>query len=534
MIDIILNLNAENNIDSYSLDNLNVDDKLDLLCALIDIPTNVDYKMQKYYNIFNFIVDNLNKIYDENITYEIDKIILEKCLLKKLTNLNKGQHILKKLDHRIKNFLFIDEDFIPYLIEASKLGTFCTFNFWLDKIKCLDDTTYETIFINSIVNSDDRIYKHFLNKDMIENNIPLVKSMISTLALSYIPTKYILKRLKLLSEYVDLKLFFKHLIENFKNKQIILKIFKYYYSEPINYYIINYTMNLLLDDTQSSITQIYDFVKTEKEKVIIDIILSIKYYPIIEYVRETNYDTQMLKEIINENISLLLYDINWYYFYENELNIKILKIITEDNLITKNLTYWNIEFIDLHLLFFTRFLSIKTSELVTNNKIIKINYFLHKLRIAAKKIIKKNIIIRKTKMIDLLIEIKTFLPNEKKPVLKNGSLSYQYEKQKFNNLLLKDKINGILVNNVPINSYPNIDIINKYQIKAEYIEEQELYLVIDIDIPNTTFTERYNILRSIHPATKNVISDENKNINTFLLSNNEKIKWYPKLIHFVS
>jgi hypothetical protein len=548
-IDKINKLNEVNNIELYSFNNLNFNDKFNLLYELTEIPNN--YKMHKYnnlnivYNIYNFIIDNLNELYNQTeyitIAYNIYNKMLENNLLRKLTNLNKGQYLLKKIEHIIKNFLFTDEDYITYLIDASQNGTFCTFNFWLKKIDYVNDLTYETILINSISNSDDRIYKVVLSKTTLVND-SLIKSMLTSLALSNVPVKYILRRLKLLYNYVDLKLYFRHMIENFRNKHIILKIFKYYYSEPVDYYILNYTINLLFDDTFNNIIDIYNIVQTEKEKVCIDIILSVKYYPINNYKRDIDYTTDfitnIIKNIINENMYLILYDINWYYFYKNELNIKILKLMTNNNLITKNLTCENIEFIDLHLLFFTRFLTIKSHENNTTNKIKVINFILHKLRILAKKIIKKNLIIKKAKMIDLLIEIKTFLPNKNKPVLKNGSLNYQYEKENFNNSLFKNNINGVLVNNLPINTYPYIDIINKYQIKAEYIEEKELYMIYDINIPNTTFIERQNILRNIHTATKNIkydntnfnliIENENKNINTFLLTNKKTIKWYPK------
>ena len=81
--------------------------------------------------------------------------------------------------------------------------------------------------------------------------------------------------------------------------------------------------------------------------------------------------------------------------------------------------------------------------------------------------IKNNNIERKVKMFDLLKEIKTFGPKLTIPVLKNGSHIFQQQKQKFTNLpprhllhgeisvydnfLLREKADGILINNLPVN-----------------------------------------------------------------------------------
>jgi SAM-dependent methyltransferase len=182
------------------------------------------------------------------------------------------------------------------------------------------------------------------------------------------------------------------------------------------------------------------------------------------------------------------------------------------------------------------------------------------LRLLAKKKAKTKITNHNVKMFNIINEIKTFEPKSTINVLKNGSYMYQTNKQKFTNLpprhlmpgeltiytnfLLREKADGIMINNLPIDIYPKVDILNNYMIKAEYIEEWDLYLVFDIDIPNTTIIERYNILRKAHnytnmlyePTPITILDDYNKihsnehiNINKFLKENkNNVIKWYPK------
>jgi len=190
---------------------------------------------------------------------------------------------------------------------------------------------------------------------------------------------------------------------------------------------------------------------------------------------------------------------------------------------------------------------------------IKINWILHRLRILAKKKTKSKVIVHMFKMYNILREIKTFQPNEKINILKNGSIQYQLQKQKFSHLpprhllpgeiqnfsgnyLIREKADGILINQLPLGIFPNHDIIN-YQIKAEYIEDLDLYLIFDIDIPNTTIIDRYNFLRNAHCYTKNsslkkinnfsefieMFDNERETLKIFLNENkNHTLKWYPK------
>jgi len=168
-------------------------------------------------------------------------------------------------------------------------------------------------------------------------------------------------------------------------------------------------------------------------------------------------------------------------------------------------------------------------------------------------------------MYDILKEIKNFSPNEKKIVLKNGSIEYQYQKQKFTNLpprhllpgeihqyqnyLIKEKADGILIDNLPIGIFPEHELFERYQVKAEYIEDLDLYLIFDIDIPNTTLIDRYNILRKAHSYTCNsnlqkinnlddffeIFKMERQIITNFLKENEiNTIKWFPKFACIVN
>jgi hypothetical protein len=190
---------------------------------------------------------------------------------------------------------------------------------------------------------------------------------------------------------------------------------------------------------------------------------------------------------------------------------------------------------------------------------IKVNKVLHFLRIISKKFKKDKINNFKKNTSLLLNELNNYKPNKKYNILKNGSLKYQYEKIKFNkipprhllpmelhslsNCLIKEKSDGILIDILPNYIFPENNDIYNYDIKAEWIEELNLYLIFDINIPNTTIIERYNILRNLHPFTSclnnlrevfniedliNSITEERNILNKFINDNLDEIKWYPK------
>jgi len=150
-------------------------------------------------------------------------------------------------------------------------------------------------------------------------------------------------------------------------------------------------------------------------------------------------------------------------------------------------------------------------------------------------------------------------PNNKYKILNHGSLNYQLSYQKYNTIpprnllpleniinnkyLIKEKADGLLIFTLPTNIYPNIDEIINFEIKAEFIEDLNLYLIFDINIPNTTIIERQHYLRNIHYITKNIsytplvnnfdtlideIQKERNLLKNFIETNNNEFKWYPK------
>jgi len=579
--------NIPKNVDKYQL-------FTDLITVTNYIPIknnnhhNINFKMKYYYNIFEFVINEMNKVYnnkdsDIKIINSFDYII-RNILLIKLSGLSKGQELLNKISHRINNFFLLDNYILEYLLESSRYGTFMNFLFWLNRSSYktfdkLPNKEQEDIFIFSIGNSDDRLFKFILKKIIINNkllfqqNTNLIKKLIQTLGSSLVPTKYILKRIKLLSEYISLVPYLTDMINAFNSAKVLLELHKYYYFVPhdfktITKILFNCIDSNWIDETNNLIItdNLKLFIKkllTIEEKVIVNIITGILYDT---YQTRIIHKQKVIDNVVKDNYIQIIELITWDNInFSNILLKQIITSLTSQKLINEYYlqnnkyikTYFKIQF-KTYLAYYTRFLPIYPQN-YQSNILITINLFLHKLRIYIKTRSKKRLIQHKVKIFDLLTEIKYFNPKKNISILKQGSYQYQYQKQKFSDLpprhllpgeiniyqhyLLREKADGILINNIPIGIYPHVQILSNYHVKAEYIEDLDLYLIFDIDIPNTTIEERYDILRKNHPLTCNtsiqninsiddfieIFKHEREIIKQFLIDNNsEPIKWFPK------
>jgi hypothetical protein len=563
-----------------------------------------NFKMEYYFPLLEKIVNQIIVIYfdkfnkfsqDEKLDYQSTlESILIGIIIPRINGLIKGQILLSKLNPIIEKIIISSSNHSTvtnFLCESSHGGSYLTFLYWLNKSKDktimnLSLSTKKQIFTNSIGNSDDRIYKFILDtiikedKLFFQTNSVMMKDIFYVLSNSLVPRKYILKRIKLFSTYISLVPYFDVMISEFKDSKLLLELHKYYYVNPYKYenlakLVRNIIQYELIDNNSPGllkITNIHNLLKTEDEKNMLVLILSTEYNYVyssikfnyhIDQIISSNYDS--ICNILHS--SKFLTSIN-----NNQINYNVLRVLTTNNLLTKWIEtnrcsisdFWIEE--NYRLLFFTRFLRVsKQKQDYKFKAIIGINKLLHLLRLCAKKKVKNNKIERKVKMFDLLKEIKTFSPKITVPVLKNGSYVFQQQRQKFTNLpprhllpgeisvydnfLLREKADGILINNLPVGIYPVVNVINNYQVKAEYIEDLDLYLIFDIDIPNTTIIERYNILREAHKYTETsclyqvnnldefikIFKQERTLINKFLNENkSHQIKWYPKFAcHYI-
>ena len=552
------------NIDTFS--NLSVADIaaiINTICLEKIKSTNkavakLNYKLSFYIPLIDVLV-NITKKYLLKTNSDLFPLLLT------ITKTDKGHKYLYELESFVITAK-ISHDHMIYILKAAALkGTVKAFMFWknISKISIFSkENSY--ILTNSIKNPDDRLFLWFL-KELKETKITeyfyhdITLSTLRSILDSNIPPKFILKRIKYLSSHCDLTEYWCSMID-IAPEDILVVLMKYYYTESMFSFQMSKLVNRLFE--LSNIKKAHDLLKTPEEKFMFSNLLAFK---------GPNYCTLNLINVktINFNTDLLI------EFFQK---IKILEIKSLTDLfdkscychqkclgtIMKNLCnqgYFHRinykEIISPHLQLLTKFYS---PDFI-NPSWIKINKLLSFLRQIAKKRVKSKMINFQYKFFPVIQEILNFTPTDK-PVLRHGSLNWQNNIYKYSNIppthllpneinkidsfLLKEKADGILINNLPINVFPKINDVILKEVKAEYIEELELYLVLDINIPNTNIIDRYTFLRNIHPSTNKTnlvcvntmdeliieIQNERQKLNEFIMTNESKIKWYPLASYF--
>ena len=511
------------------------------------VPT---YKSKKYFGLMHYVYE-LMLLCDKE---DFDNLLENTPYLMILSSLNNGAIILYKLK---KSINITKTKKLEYCYVSAEYGSYNTYKFWFDAE--LNDLVKHYNDINSLMltkaisNPDERIYIDLIK--LIKINTPLVKNLVKSLESSLnIPLKYKIRRIKILSNYIPIGEYFNTLIFNMRDTKLITHLYRavirtidHNLSDIAKLYFIFIHYGASCD-----LKNLYPFLNdTEKDLLT----LHIGHNIINPELHLSNRIRNLIKINYKEIIANLL--------KENELfdnNNKIIRILSEERLFNK--FYYNEPNSDNRLLLFTRFYyNNKTKDTLY----IHYNKVLHLLRIKMKKTYNKKLLRHLNKTIMINNEITNFQPINI-PVLKKGSSNYQYAKQKFTNIpprhliatqnnklinelfmykqfLLREKPDGIQVNSISNTIYPNTDLFNNIKVKAEYIEEHDLYLVFDIDIPNTTIKDRYDILRKKHPFTNNInieeihdltdfikiMTKERENINKFMKTVPKwSARWYPK------
>jgi hypothetical protein len=518
-----------------------------------------NYKFQYYILLFDFIYLIINEVEKQKniiIDYPLE-------LLEKTSYLIKGVKYLNKIKNKFmaKNTI---TDYCEILKKTSMYGTLPTFLFWLDIVKPLN---LNNILISSIINSDERIYKYilsckFINTISFFNNDDYVNYLlVNLLTCNNIPRKYKLKRLKHLYNYVDLKKYYNYMIEIISNLiscDIAYDLTKYYYDTELDFNIIKKLISVYESANYEIILNcesLYNLLKTTNEKNIFAILYNLKgIYNIMNKINTVSSYYNILDKNYLEIIALIA-QIN--YTYNSTLKQQIINYYYNNKYFNKYLDNSTFCYSQVNLYIYTRFYIPQMSH-PNFTFIIKLNKCLHYIRMFIKKKNKNKINNFKINFNPIINELVNFEPNNKIKVLHNGSINYNKIKQSYNNIpprhllpneihiynnfLIKEKADGILISNLPLNIYPLNEDFDKYEIKAEYIEDLDLYLIFDINIPNLSIEERYIALRNMHPFTKkysniqiiNNINELNEciikesNILSEFLNQNTDIKWYPK------
>ena len=479
-----------------------------------------------------------------------------------------GQKILYTLESIMNK---LSNNFINSLIIRIAPGwTLPVYLYYMNLIKNKDINVIEVCITGAFSNSDDRIYKYIFDssiKDKINFTPELIESCISSIGSPHIPSKYILRRLKYLNILVpNLNDYFDVIIRSCLNDNTLYmfpQLMKYYYKKPLTYESIDTLVNFIVyytnyedisDTTKDIVLQIYYLLNTTTEKniFIICVFFAIKNIFGLKIIN-ANEEFPKLKDILVDKFNKLI-QMTYNDFHINNINdiINSFNIIDISSCIT----------IDSR----NRYVFISLLPFIIGqigpdcHKFNKIRYIISKY---IKKVKQKTVIIKKLKMYPILNELKSLKPNQNIPILRNGTHFYQNKLQKFNTIppyhlypgqlqnfelcqdfLLKEKADGVLVNNIPSDIYP--EYIFTQQVKAEYIEELDLYLVFDIDIPGTIL-ERQQYIHKHHMFGQKKfpfinsqdelidnINDERLKLKEFLDLPYDNYRWYPKPTWIIS
>ena len=500
------------------------------------------YKLEFYEPIFKMlnyiIVSNPNK---KTIYNNISMSYLER-----LSSLKNGYIYLNNIKDMIKETIVYD-NVNKLLLITSERGSYMTFMFW-NKMKhqfnlCQEQLNNYNIKIisNSIINSDIRIFEWFLtfykknSSNTIESNkidSAIVFVLIATLLKSNMKNKHKLFRLKLLNKYYNLKPHVGRLI-SCCNLDITMVLMKNYYINndkviiyPWIYEIINKNyFSVNIKEHNDKLNIVYETLKTNLEKTYMIIFKTLLTY-CSKIGNHNIYNTPFIK---------LSYESKGFILKNVELLFN--KFITLNNIITlecpckshcmnglflylyKHNIFHNIPFKIFNC-------SLLLTKFYYSNDYYKyslaVNRTLSLLRITLKRKIKNKMIKKQTIMLPVLYELLNYKPNNIK-VLKNGSINWRYNEQKFNQKQHNkpSKFTDsqyIFIYKMPSNVFPYFP--SDYIVSGVYYPKLQLYMIDDVDIPNTLFEERQQFILSFN---------QYNNITLFLEKYNNIVKWLPNL-----
>ncbi len=495
-------------------------------------------------------------------------ILINKCM--------HGQKILNKYNyiiHKLSN-----ETIINICILSCDSWTFPIFQYYMNiLINRNINTVYERIFIDAFSNTDDRIYQNIISnyyyKTYFNFNFEqaTVINFIYSICSPSIPNKYILRRLRYLNMIVP-KLYnyfpsIFNILCNKSNITIIPSIMKYYY---VDSFLTPNEIELFVEtiisptpdgmnsfDIKHLYLNMYDYVKTQDEKNLL--ITNMILYHGSAYGNKIIDGNNFLNKYQSNIERILSFVLDVYnpitYINTTEFYTFINSFNMDD--ISKCINLNNNKLLN-KLMFLLPYVILSTGTYYKQFNIVR--YQIYKF---IKNIRNKKQIISKIKLYPVLNELKNLKSTSSKPVLSSSSYLYSQIKQKFNTIppyhlfpgqlqnmdekkhfLLKEKADGVLVNSMPKDIYPNNPFTNN--LKIEYIEDMDLYLVFDIDINNSIYDRHLHIHGCHKYGQKNIpiinnldemiecINNERKKIQEFLLESYDNYRWYPKPAWYIN
>lgn len=462
-----------------------------------------------YNNLFSNIKVSINDFYS---------IRTMKILLLHVGSTNKGQYIFNKIPYKemIKKISDNEKLLIDLYFNIGVSGTLPTF-LLIDKLITKKNILNGNMSILSAAcrNSDIRILKYIINnfdtyQFPYDNNKKFISYIIYQIYSQHIPPKYILKRLKIVNSKINLKPFFDIMVECTQDIKVFEKIYKFYkpngsiYKKYNNIKLYSYNIN--------NVTQILDILENKKDKYI---------YLLNEFIVSNN---QFLKNI---NISDYFYEEFYKDSYITNLHKKFIETTIynytsissfyKSNFITNfKHIFSNINF-NINILNTTHSLVAKIFILpfytFTNTKnyiSIKMNFVKFILKVWLRK---RNKILRIMKRIELINNNLTKFSN----VSPKHCMPFELEKLSSNKdgmYIISEKVDGCMIDFVSNTVEPVIPEYISTNIKAEFIEDLDLYLIFDYNV-DKHILDRYDNIRKLHMFTTNSKPIRENIINNF-------------------
>jgi hypothetical protein len=559
-IDVPKNINFYDEIKQYfitlELDVIEMKLKnIKYILTVLDKNNNYEYLIKYCTDMYNIIEVN-DKSYNKVKKFEILKIIdpyISKIIfdtdynysksffinfIKHLTTCKNGHFLLEKYKTIISNY---EEIYLKYILSTAKFNSFkIIFDTNKNKNNFIE---IKKILVASAINYDDRVFKFVINfykEEILNDKTNEYLTVIFFTHLFKHPERYILKRIKYIENLININ--DNYIYNMFRNhnmtKNLLRKLLKFYYINKSN---IIFNSDIIIEIITYSGLECKDVLyqlKTLEEKNIFCF-----YYIKI-------YNILIDEKYISDHFKLL----DGYFYNKYKFGIDKYTDSKLDNIIRfYNLEYKFVPRIYLIPYFKDHFKYIKS--FLYNKEYIKMIYLYIKLSSFIRRIKMKKVVMRRLFLSPIIHELNNLKPNDNIKVLNDGTRFYKNKIQKYNtvpphhmfpneiegmeNVLIREKADGTFITELPKNILPKN---NFNKVKAEYIEELDLYLVFDINT-DMDIEDRYKYLRSCHNSTNNTnlitinnindmiyyLEEERKIFENFINQDYDIYRWYPKV-----
>lgn len=500
-------------------------------------------------------------------------------LITTIIKIDKGQYLIKMFDYKSLISKFSPEQVLDLYFNCGISSTLPLFILINDIVvdKSHIDHVNRSILSAACRNADIRVLKYVIEHfheyhQPSWNNEKFIISLLNNVFQEHIPDKYILRRIKLINTKINLIPYFHCMIDSIAlcNNNLTLDTFltlvKYYGTNyvPKDNNITSLIKIISNNLNKENIEKVLLIFSKNEDKVVFLLHLMCQHYTLfgIDFNKYTqNCCTDRIQEEINDIIHSI------YNLSDNEIyttyNSNDLKTIFNTYQPSLNVLH-NYPNYSKHLLYLLPYIDFVISDksqlnIKSKSRLISINLLKVNIKIWLRKnhkIILFENKIRKMKMNDTIKEInspKLLQKFNKIPPRHIMPFELDFIKNTHEgSYLIREKADGCLVDFVSTDITPCISDYNKYTIKAEFIEDLDLYLIFDINIDNMGLIDRYNYIRSVHPATsssrplldeksietfedlKTAIKKERENFELFLKEPYKNYRIYPKATWLVN